>query len=89
LNSSGLQGFFYADIGTNVKFTSDKNNEKIEKEYIIKDSKTIEQYLLHFVNKEEKLEWIRRATFKNNKYLLLSIISQYLKEINSNIESND
>jgi hypothetical protein len=45
LNSSGLQGFFYADVGLNIKYTSDKNNEKVEKEYTSTDSKTIEEYL--------------------------------------------
>jgi hypothetical protein len=84
LNSSGLFGFFYADLGPYMPFQykNPKNlQETLEKE--ITDSKPLSQFLNHFTNTEDpslKLKWGRKI--KGTKFLLLSILSQYIKEKN-------
>lgn len=50
LNTSGLFGFYYADVGKQLTFTHQKKKEGIDvtEEHTIANSKTLEDYLAVF-----------------------------------------
>lgn len=89
LNSSGLQGFFYADLGTTMTFKHTNPESKIEQEHIIYNSKTMQAYFNQFLDHTQKFAWTRRDIVKPHKFLLLSIVAQYLKEKEQIYESFD
>lgn len=84
LNSSGLFGFFFIDLGPELTFTYHKKATETEETQTIKDSITIEDYMRQFKSESEggkaKLEWNKRTVMRNDKYLMLSIAAKFLQE---------
>lgn len=82
LNTSGLFGFFFIDIGQELIFTYHRKATDIEEIHTIKDSRTLQEYMSMFQgNSSAKLQWNRRLIFKNDKYLTLAIASLYKLEL--------
>lgn len=79
LNTSGLYGFFYCDVGSELTFTHHKKATDTDEQFTIKESKTMSQWLNDFTN-ETPFKWRPKAINKSDKYLLLAILSQYVKE---------
>ena len=77
LNSSGLYGFFFADVGKECKFNHLRKETQIEEEHVITDSQTFKEYLTSLANLSTKLSWNRREFIKPTKFLLLSILAKY------------
>ena len=80
MNSSGLYGFFYVDVGQKLSFTH--LNEKINQEesHTIDDSIAFSDFLTTFTSTDQKLKWKAREVNKPFKFLVLSIVAQSMKE---------
>jgi molybdopterin/thiamine biosynthesis adenylyltransferase len=80
LNSSGLYGFFYIDLGSSFKFSYTKKATETEKTEIITESKTVERYLEPFSEAQisEPLSWNKRTIFRHDKYLFLAIAAKFI-----------
>ena len=79
LNTSGLFGFFYIDIGKEMTFIHHRKATDTDETHTITDSKTLEQYFSQFTD-ESKLTWNKRAIFKNDKFITLLLAHRYLQE---------
>ena len=82
LNTSGLFGFFYIDVGRELTFTHHRKATDTEEVHTIKDSRPLSEYMSQFQGQSSKLKWNKRLIFKNDKYLTLAIASLYLSELN-------
>lgn len=84
LNSSGLQGFFFADLGTeNFNFQhvkKSKEDDKADEQLLSsKDgSITLRQYVDSFIKDDKKLSWKKREVMKPHKLVLLCFAAQAL-----------
>ena len=84
LNTSGLFGFFFIDVGQELTFFHHKKVTDTDETHTIKDSRTIEEYFSQFSD-DSKLTWNKRNVFKNDKYLTLGVAHRYLQESGQDI----
>ena len=77
LNSSGLFGFFFIDVGRELTFTTHRKATDTEETYTITESKTFKSYMSQFTD-DSKLAWSKRLVNKNDKYLTLALASLYI-----------
>lgn len=80
LNTSGLFGFFYIDVGKKLTFVTHKKSTDTDEVFTIIESQTLEQYLARFKADAGPLNWNKRHIFRNDKYLLLAIAAKHLTE---------
>lgn len=79
VNSSGLFGFFFIDVGKELTFTAHRKATDSEETYTITESKTFSSYMSQFTD-ASKLPWNRRLVNKNDKYLTLTLASLFIQE---------
>ena len=79
VNSSGLFGFFFIDVGKELSFTTHRKATDSEETYTITESKTFSNYMSQFTD-SSKLSWNRRLVNKNDKYLTLTFASLFIHE---------
>lgn len=79
VNSSGLFGFFFIDVGKELTFTTHRKATDSEETYTITESKTFSSYMSQFTD-ASKLPWNRRLVNKNDKYLTLTLASLFIQE---------
>ena len=84
LNTSGLFGFFYIDIGKELTFMHHRKTTDTEETHTIRDSKTLEEYFGRFAD-ESKLTWNKRLICRNDKFVTLALAHQYLQEFGFDI----
>lgn len=81
LNTSGLHGFFFIDIGRELTFLHHRKDTQTDESQTITSSRTLKDCLTDFLSKP--LPWRRREIHKNDKYLLSAILSKYTQEESS------
>jgi hypothetical protein len=84
LNTSGLFGFFYIDLGSELTFMHHRKATDTEETHTIRDSKTLEDYFGHFAD-ESKLTWNKRLICRNDKFVTLALAQRYLQEFGCDI----
>ncbi len=88
LNSSGLQGFFFADVGQKLEFSHLNKLTNLEEQHCIDNSMALSDYLQTLLSPTHKFNWNRREAARPYKHLLLSIGAQYLKELDANASTD-
>ena len=82
LNSSGLFGFFFADLGSlPFRFNHKSKASNEDEVHSIENSQSMQKILDDFMNTDKKLSWNKRQLNKSTKYLLLSLLIKYKEEI--------
>ena len=84
LNTSGLFGFFYIDIGKELTFMHHRKATDTDETHTIRDSLTLEEYFGRFID-ETKLTWNKRLIFRNDKFVTLALAHRYLEEFGFDI----
>jgi hypothetical protein len=79
LNVSGLFGFYFTDLGSELNFTHHKKATDTDEQHQITDSKTLDEWLAAYT-KQGPFTWKARAIQKTDKYILLSILAKWLQE---------
>ena len=88
VNSSGLYGFAFADLGSNFEYQHASSDPEKKDQMLIErisDSVSMEQFFIAFLDESKPLTWKKRAR-NSTKMLFSAFICQYLKEANA---SND
>lgn len=93
-NSTGLHGFFFADLGKEKFEYSYVKKSKVEgqaDEQIMsatEGSRTLKEFFDEFTDPKKKVSWKKREVSKNHKLVLLSLMAQYLKHVSGAQDSS-
>eukprot|EP00347_Sterkiella_histriomuscorum_P008263 403345750 len=82
LNSSGLNGFFFADLGKSFEFSYRRGQKdaQTDQSEIVQSSLSLQSFLQSFASSEEKIQWNRRQSKNTQKFAFLAFLAQALKE---------
>lgn len=89
LNSSGLFGFYFADVGPELDFTHFNKSKDLEELHKITTSQNLSTYLSVFYSTKHTLNWNKRSMKKPHKFLFLSVLAQSMREQEPDINESE